>query len=147
MKTTVFDVAKYIIQRTGPISAMKLQKLIYYAQAWSLVWDDAPLFDNEIEAWANGPVCRDLYDKHRGIYQVCLEQVSPFSGQLLSAVQAETVDEVLRAYAEKSAQWLSDQTHIEDPWIHARAGLGDGERGSQVISHNSMADYYLKLQP
>ncbi len=147
MALTVFDVANYIVNKIGPISAMKLQKLIYYAQAWSLVWDDAPMFDNKIEAWANGPVCRDLYDKHRGIYQVSVDKISPHSHQQLSPPQAETVDEVLRAYGDKSAQWLSDQTHSEEPWIKARAGLKDGERGSNDISHESMADYYLRLKP
>ena len=33
----VHDVVKYILNQTGPIPAMKLQKLVYYCQAWSLV--------------------------------------------------------------------------------------------------------------
>ena len=55
---TVFDVAKYILDRYGAMSAMKLQKLIFYCQAMSLVWDDVPLFENEFQAWVKGPVCR-----------------------------------------------------------------------------------------
>ena len=62
----VFDVAEYILSQTGTISAMKLQKLIYYCQAWSLVWDDKKLFPEKIEAWISGPVIRDLYEKHKG---------------------------------------------------------------------------------
>lgn len=61
-----FDVAKYILEVKGTMSTMKLQKLCYYAQAWSLVWDDKPLFDEEFEAWANGPVCRELFFKTQG---------------------------------------------------------------------------------
>ena len=57
----VFDVAKYILEKLGTLSTMKLQKLCYYCQAWSLVWDDTPLFDEKFEAWANGPVCRELF--------------------------------------------------------------------------------------
>ncbi len=68
--TTVFDVANYIISRRGPMSAMKLQKLCYYAQAWSLTWTERELFPEEIEAWANGPVVRSLYAAHRGEYRV-----------------------------------------------------------------------------
>ena len=49
---------------------MKLQKLVYYCQAWSLVWDDMPLFESRIEAWANGPVVLDLYYRHRGQYWI-----------------------------------------------------------------------------
>ena len=49
------DVAEYILKLHGPMTVMKLQKLCYYAQAWSLVWDDRPLFKERLEAWANGP--------------------------------------------------------------------------------------------
>ena len=45
---------------------MKLQKLVYYCQAWSLAWDDVPLFDEDFPAWANGPVCPELFDLHHG---------------------------------------------------------------------------------
>jgi len=62
----VFDVARYILKHTGPVTAWKLQKLVYYSQAWSLVWDVRPLFPERIEAWANGPVCPELYAQHRG---------------------------------------------------------------------------------
>ena len=49
----VFDIAKYIIEKKGTngrMSTMKLQKLCYYAEAWSLVWE-APLFEEDFEAW------------------------------------------------------------------------------------------------
>lgn len=62
---SVFDVAAYILERQGPMTTWKLQKLVY-CQAWSLVWDDDVLFPEEIEAWANGPVVRELYNAHRG---------------------------------------------------------------------------------
>ena len=53
---TAHDVAAYILQKKGEMTAMKLQKLVYYSQAWSVVWDERPLFHEKIEAWANGPV-------------------------------------------------------------------------------------------
>ncbi len=57
------DVARYILElQGGEVSTMKLQKLMYYSQAWSLVWDEKPLFDAHIEAWANGPVIRELFE-------------------------------------------------------------------------------------
>lgn len=54
----VFDVAKYILHELGAIQVWKLHKLIYYCQAWSLVWDDEPLFEENFYAWDNGPLCR-----------------------------------------------------------------------------------------
>jgi uncharacterized phage-associated protein len=143
----VFDVAKYILDKIGPTSAMKLQKLVYYAQAWSLVWDDAPLFENKIEAWANGPVVRDLYIAHRGQFIVSSDDFARrSSGHQFSPEQCETLDEVISAYGNHSAQWLSDQTHSELPWQAARQGLKDSERGDREITLESMAEYYSSLQ-
>jgi uncharacterized phage-associated protein len=139
----VFDVAAYILKKHGSMTAMKLQKLVYYSQAWSLVWDDNPLFLDEIEAWANGPVVPVLYDWHRGSYNVTnCTKGDPAS---LNTDQIETVDSVLEFYGDKSSQWLSDLTHSEDPWRDARKGLLPSERGNHKITHASMAEYYSRI--
>lgn len=139
------DVAAYILERSGPLSAMKLQKLVYYSQAWSLVWDDRPLFPERIEAWANGPVVRDLYDRHRGHFQVKGWRWG--NASRLGQAERATVDSVLNYYGPHSAQWLSDLTHRETPWKDARRGLPDGERGDREISLESMMEYYSSLPP
>lgn len=61
----VHDITAYILKQLGPTSAMKLEKLVYYSQAWSLVWDSKPLFLARIEAWASGPVVPELYRHDR----------------------------------------------------------------------------------
>ena len=139
----VHDVAAYILSRLGRMSTMKLQKLVYYSQAWSLVWDEEPLFPERIEAWANGPVAPDLYREHKGLFKV--RSWSRGNPEILSPVQKATVDSVLGFYGDKPSQWLSDLTHREDPWLDARRGLSPGERGFQEISHAAMAEYYASL--
>ncbi|WP_207958398.1 Panacea domain-containing protein [Caballeronia sp. SBC1] len=125
---------------------MKLQKLAYYSQAWSLVWDDVPLFDERIEAWANGPVVRDLYMAHKGQFTVHHKLLGEKgSSANLTNTQRETIDAVLDAYGKRSAQWLSDQTHAEAPWLNARENLPDNERGNAEITLASMAEYYSSL--
>ena len=57
----------------------------------------------------------------------------------------DTVDAVLAYYADKPTFWLSDLTHKERPWKTARSGLAAGDRGSQEITHASMAEYYSSL--
>jgi uncharacterized phage-associated protein len=141
----VFDVADYVLTQHGPMSAMKLQKLVFYSQAWSLVWDDAPIFQNRIEAWANGPVIRDLYSAHRGKFQVDPKTFAEFPKEGLSTEQEETIKAVLKSYGDKSSQWLSDQTHAEEPWKLARSSLVDGQRGEQEITLESMAEYYSSI--
>lgn len=142
-KIRVFDVAAYILERMGTMTTMKLQKLVYYSQAWSLVWDEKQLFEEDIEAWANGPVIRDLFDYHRGMYEISTMPIG--NPRLLNQVQRETVDAVLEYYGDRSAQWLIELTHMETPWVQARKGLVGLERGNRVIPLDTMADYYSSL--
>src|SRR5258706_6963196 len=104
---------------------MKLQKLVYYSQAWSLLWDDQPLFQEEIRAWANGPVVPTLYDQHRGAFKV--SKWPSGNPEALGPAQLETVVKVIDFYGKQSAQWLSDLSHQETPWRDARAELGPTE--------------------
>lgn len=136
------DVAGYILGKMGSMTTMKLQKLLYYCQAWSLVWDEKPLFHEQVEAWANGPVVREVFNEHRNMFTI---DKAPGDPSKLSAIQKETIDSVLSYYGDKPSQWLSDLTHIEDPWKNARAGLAPGERSNRVISHASMMEYYSSL--
>lgn len=137
----VFDAAKYILEQLGEMSTMKLQKLCYYAQAWSLVWDDVPLFNEEFEAWANGPVCPELFYKTQGIFSVTAKNETGGSGDL-SENQKDTIDAVLEHYGNHNAQWLSQLTHMEDPWNDARKGIPIGAGCSNIITKESMAMYY-----
>jgi uncharacterized phage-associated protein len=139
----VHDVAAYILSKRSPMTAMKLQKLVYYSQAWSLVWDDAPLFNERIEAWANGPVVRELYEQHRGSFVV--KNLPTGNAEALNETQRETIDAVLGFYGDKPSQWLSELTHQESPWRDARVGLAPGTYGDQEITTASMAEYYGSL--
>ena len=141
---TILDVAAYILKKQGSMTAMKLQKLCYYSQAWNLVWDEKPIFRAPIEAWANGPVAPKLYREHRGEFRLSSGDISGDPSKLSKAEQ-ETVDAVLKVYGKKSAQWLSALTHKENPWKNARKGLALNERGNTQISHASMAEYYGSL--
>lgn len=137
---TVHDVAAYILHQCGRMTTWKLQKLVYYSQAWNLVWEESPLFAERIEAWANGPVCPDLYERHKGKFDLSSWRYG--DPEQLSESERETVDAVLQYYGDKSAQWLSDLTHAERPWQEARRGLREGERGNHEIPLDAMAEYY-----
>jgi uncharacterized phage-associated protein len=144
MTIKVIDAADYILEKHGTMSAMKLQKLVYYSQAWHLVWEDKPLFNEEIQAWANGPVVPSLYNLHHGEFSLT---PNFFKGDIscIPEKSKDVIDKVLKFYGDKDAQWLSDLTHMEAPWKLARVGLSDGERGDNVISNESMAEYYSSI--
>lgn len=140
---TCHDVAKYILAARGPMTAMKLQKLLYYSQAWSLVWDERPLFKETIEAWAFGPVVPEIYQEHKGRFMVSEWEQGDTSA--IDAEGRETIDAVLEYYGGKTAQYLSDLTHAEAPWRTARRGVPDGAFSNAEISHAAMHEYYSSI--
>ena len=140
---SVDDVAAAVLERTGPIDTWKLQKLVYYSQAWHLVWDGDRLFPERIEAWANGPVAPALYQKHRQRYRVSSWPAGD-SGRL-APNEIDTIKTVVDFYGDKTGPWLSELTHSEDPWKKARRGLAPGERGNNEITKAAMLEYYSSL--
>lgn len=135
------------------ISNLKLQKLVYYAQAWHLALTGEPLFADCIEAWAHGPVVPGLYQKYRdfGWEPIRNEPWEPAAiprpnGDAVE-MDDETVDilnEVWEAYGQYSAKRLEELTHSEDPWKNARARrhCGPGDRCDEVITPEEMRAYY-----
>ncbi|TIL87499.1 MAG: DUF4065 domain-containing protein [Mesorhizobium sp.] len=135
---SAIDVAQYILERIGPLTVMKVQKLVYYSQAWSIVWDDNRLFPEPIEAWKNGPVVRSLWEATRGQYRVA--SVPGGNAGNVGGAQRETVNRVLDFYGVRDAQWLSDLTHMEAPWAEAY------KKGQNTeIPLDSIAEYYSSL--
>jgi uncharacterized phage-associated protein len=143
---TVAHVAKHILLRLGPMTTLKLQKLVYYCQAWHLVWEERPLFPEEIEAWANGPVVPQLYQMHRGRYDVEADNI-PVAEPNLQPEELSTIEGVLSFYGDKTAQWLSDLSHNEQPWLRARArrGARPGDYCTETIPLVEMMEYYSAL--
>jgi uncharacterized phage-associated protein len=130
------------------ISPLKLQKLLYYCQAWHLTIFGDKLMNEDVEAWAHGPVFSSQYT--RFAYIPRNEQIKPKTINLsipeFSEESGELLQEVLRTYGEHSASYLEDLTHSEKPWIDARGGLQPYERSNKVISEKSMIDFYTKYK-
>lgn len=142
---TVHDVAAAVSAETGePLGAFKLHRLVYYCQAWHLVWEGRVLFPERIEAWASGPVVPALYEKHRGSYVVTAWPDGD-PGRL-SAAERESVHAVVGAYGRLSYRQLRFLACGEAPWREARTGLAVGERGSSEIDRKRMLDFYTKLE-
>lgn len=58
-------IAWKFLSKGSDISVLKLQKLLYYVEAWHAALKDKALFSNDFEAWAHGPVCKDVFIKYR----------------------------------------------------------------------------------
>ena len=107
----IFDVAKYILKSKGRMSTWKLQKLCYYSQAWELAWTEAPLFEEDFQAWANGPVCPELFRVHQGKFIIDAEDIPYGSLDNLTREQKEDIDIVLKDYGDMEPYDLRELSH------------------------------------
>ncbi len=142
--TTVHDVAAYVLRARGPLTAMKLQKLVYYSQAWSLAVNGRPLFPERVRAWANGPVVYELFDRHRRQFVVSHWEGDP---EALAPSDRPLIDRVVATYGVLSGDRLSELTHAEVPWREARAGIPVGSPSSREISHVVMRTFFSTQRP
>ncbi len=137
------DVAAYLLEQIGSVTTMKLQKLVYYTQVRYLVMNGRPLFTDEIQAWANGPVSPRLYYVHSGRYMIGRGGLGSYgSANTLSYSEKAAADYVVSKLAGYSGEQLRGLSHNERPWQDARRGYAPGERCSVPITVESMRSYY-----
>jgi uncharacterized phage-associated protein len=140
------DVAAYILKLYGGMTAMKLQKLCYYCYGYHLAWEERPLFQERFQAWANGPVCAELYRLQHGRFQL---ESGDLPGQpaVLDSGESESVDLVLSAYGGLTAHQLSSMTHSELAWVRARqrAGAVDLDSSTEVLLDEDIFEYFDAL--
>lgn len=139
----VYDAAAYILSQISETTAMKLQKLVYYSQAWHIAWSGNVLFPERIEAWADGPVSPDLFTKHKGLFRV--SRIEGGRSEALTDDERDSIGRVLEFYGKQSSQWLSDLTHKEEPWIKARGNIPDRALCKNEITPQMMETYYASL--
>lgn len=117
------------------ISNLKLQKLVYYAQGFYSAIHNKPLFDEEIMAWAHGPVVAELYHHFKSHGSANIPPVENFNTQSLNTEEFEVVNEVFEVFGQFSAWKLRNMTHEESPWLDHEAEAG-------VIPKEKIAEYF-----
>lgn len=142
----VFDVSKYILSEIGEISTMKLQKLCYYSLVKGIVEGNIIMFPEKFEAWVNGPVCRELWNVHKGTFYIDKTKIlnDLLSGDGLSAEYKKYINETLEKYSSKSGTELSELTHKEQPWIDSIRDTNTVKNTRHIISYESIKQFYGK---
>jgi uncharacterized phage-associated protein len=139
---TVHDVAAAVVQRLGAMTAMKLEKLVYYCQSWHLARTGNALFSEAFEAWRQGPVAPALYRLHKRRYT--LSSWEHGNAANLDDAQRTSIDWVVAEYGRFSAIELSRMTHNELPWRMARGGLPDSASCDAQIDLNIVKEFYSR---
>lgn len=122
------------------ITHLKVQKLVYYAEAWFLANFDRSLTDEFFEAWAHGPVARRVYNKYRdkGWDALPPERARSLPDDDLT----ELLDVVYQQYGQFTAKRLEALTHKEKPWREARGDLPPEAKCTNLIDRLTMRNFY-----
>lgn len=158
------DVAKYIglnlIQKGFEVSPLKLQKMLYYVQAWYMVFfgRENTLFEDAPQAWVNGPVYPTIFNEYRGISRESPLRKEAFGVASDSNVEDEIkklvtkmnlneeeiacLDSIISLYGMKNQDVLVAYTHTERPWMEKREGLQPYQSSTEELSLDTMYSYY-----
>ena len=143
---SAFDVTELIIYLANKygdsITNLKLQKLLYYVQAWHLVnFDKKPLFDEEIEVWDFGPVVGKVYHKFKEFKHspITFNVKEDAITKIFNKKTIDFVDYIYGKYIGFSAYDLVNMTHNEKPCIEA------SKNDLKIIDRDKMYKYYSEL--
>ncbi len=142
-----FFLSKIDSEKGDSITPLKLQKLVYYAQAWHYTVFNEPLFDDKIEAWTHGPVVKSLWEKFKNVGRDSFIDVAEidFTMPSFSNSTRTLLEEVNKIYGEHSGSYLEDLTHSEAPWIDARGNSSVYAASTNEITLQSLKAYYAQL--
>ncbi len=126
------------------ITNLKLQKLVYYAQAWYLANYSDPLFDADFQAWVHGPVIPEMYHDYKdfGSGPVVTDIKMKDFDSKIDGDTKEYLDEVAKVYMPYGGYQLELMTHNEKPWTDARAGIEPDQRCENLIPKEAMREFY-----
>lgn len=142
------DVADFLLdesrERGEPLTNLKLQKLLYYADAWYLALHDRPLFAESFQAWVHGPVHVEQYQRFKAF------QWRPID----SAIERPNLDkkvtnhllDIVDLFGSETAVALEIMTHRELPWVEARGELSSTEPSQASISKKTTKKFYRNMQ-
>jgi uncharacterized phage-associated protein len=150
-KSDSLDLAYFVLCKVKKVKHLKLQKLLYYIEAWHLAVFGESIITDKFEAWLHGPVSRKVWDEFKPaskLYDVIPVNESKCRRAVrvvecaLDEDQLALIDDVLKEYGSKTAYHLEVLTHSEQPWVAARKGVADGAASRAEISKTAMRKFY-----
>lgn len=122
MAYSVMDVSKYVIRYSNEknygITNLRLQKILYFIQAYFLKIKDEPCFKEDMEAWDFGPVVPCVYQKYKkfGAGQIP-DYTKPVNCFKKEKDHIEIINGVIDLLASYQTYELVEITHHQSPWL------------------------------
>ena len=145
-RVDILDIASWFLSKES-MSQKKLQKLCYYAEAWSQALRDKSIAERaEFEAWVHGPVNVELRREYASFGWENIPKETP-NYELLSSEDGlvNLLESVWKTYGSQNGDSLEVLTHQETPWIEARGATPEFKPCNKKISTKTMKDFYLSI--
>jgi uncharacterized phage-associated protein len=143
-RPSIEDIADWFLMKE-PVTHKKLQKLCYYAIAWSWALMDKSIVSNdEFQAWVHGPVSPVLWKKYTGNGWNIIPK--PESTMEMPSDVQELLESVWITYGAKSGNELEALSHAELPWRKARQGASNNAQLTTSIDTGVMKAFYNSIK-
>jgi len=143
---TANDVADWFINRVDRnggdiITPEVVQRLVYFAQAWYLANTGRPMFKDEIQAWATGPMVPSIFERFEHLAAASLPDIE--NAREIRGDRAELLEQVQEEYGSYSRRKLGELAREEgSPWHQMRQGLAPEAHSERVIEKDGMKKFY-----
>lgn len=147
--TKAADVADFFIElaqsdENDTITNLRINKLLYFAQAWYMARFDKPLFEEDFEAWDLGPVIPSIYKKYKENGKNNIDYVSDsYNVNNFNDDELNTLIDVFNYYGKYSTTELVNKTHDNGtPWkqLYKRGG-------NHLIPKECIKEFFKKQSP
>ena len=145
--------ANYIIMKCNKdnkeISNLKLQKMVFYCQAYHIAKYREQLIDNKFEAWKHGAVLPALYNDYSYLgynnkqkYEKKeYDNIRSDLGEYLTGF----LDKIINEFSDMTASEIRELNHSEEPWKEARRGYEPDDSCNEIIKEDTIYKYYSQL--
>lgn len=126
------------------LTPLKLQKLMFYSDAWRMVLHGDEFIEEKFEAWVHGPVAVSQFHRFRDYKWRPIDADIP-TGEGCTSDENAFLSDILNVFGSESAIALERMTHSETPWLEARGNLPPDFPCNAVISKETTKTFYGSL--
>lgn len=145
-RTKLDEVIDYVLFKCEDITPLALQKALYYIQGFFFAFNESFLFDDECEAWAHGPVYKEIYQRYSSYKFDPIEGSDEIDEATLNSNERAVIDSVIRNLCCYSGKVLESFTHAEEPWLKTRGDLAPTVASNRPIHKRIIGDYFRTVK-
>ena len=142
-KTKVESAVEYLLNKCEDITPLMLQKALYYVQGFYYAFNKKFLFSEDCEAWAHGPVYREIYYKCQNYRFNPIEPYTDIDISEYSTSEIAILESIVKHICCYSGKILEEFTHSETPWLEVRGNLPKNAPSNRIISKEKIGKYFI----